>query len=147
MSNGSFNCNVTASASNLQRTEHLTRDFNGFNVKFLHFHLGNSNSKNPIFHRSFNLIHSHVLRQPESPRKLATAAFNPVPVMADGKRGELNWGLGISPENWGKKVEKMKDVEANDVVQGNQVEFTHRVTMELDPATFQSAMGPKGETK
>ncbi|KAK8668532.1 hypothetical protein V6N13_105985 [Hibiscus sabdariffa] len=67
--------------------------------------------------------------------------------MADGKRGELNWGLGISPENWGKKVEKMKDVEANDVVQGNQVEFTHRVTMELDPATFQSAMGPKGETK
>ncbi|KAK7843403.1 60s ribosomal protein l6-1 [Quercus suber] len=41
--------------------------------------LRNSNSKNPILHRSLNLIHLHILRQPETPHELATAPLDTMP--------------------------------------------------------------------
>ncbi|KAB2017935.1 hypothetical protein ERO13_D08G180101v2 [Gossypium hirsutum] len=57
----------------------LTRNLNGFEIRFLHFLFRNGNSNDPIFHGSFHLFHLHVFWQPEPPHELPTATFNPVP--------------------------------------------------------------------
>ncbi|KAK8288271.1 hypothetical protein V6Z11_D07G112200 [Gossypium hirsutum] len=59
--------------------ECLTNNINGFDIKFLYFHLRNSISNNLNFHGSFKLIHFYILWQPKSHHKMATATFNPVP--------------------------------------------------------------------
>ncbi|KAK7843402.1 hypothetical protein CFP56_012655 [Quercus suber] len=56
-----------------------TRDFNGLYIRFLHLHFRNSNSENPILHSSLDLIHLHILRQPETPHKLATTPLDTMP--------------------------------------------------------------------
>ncbi|XWS28760.1 hypothetical protein CRYUN_Cryun25bG0098900 [Craigia yunnanensis] len=65
----------------IKKTNHklLSRNLDGFDIRFIQFLLRNSNSKNPIFDGSFHLIHLHILRQPESPHELPTATFNPMP--------------------------------------------------------------------
>ncbi|RWR97320.1 hypothetical protein CKAN_02674800 [Cinnamomum micranthum f. kanehirae] len=56
------------------------RDINGFDVWLLHLLLRHCNSEHPILHSSFHLIHFGVLWQPESPKELAAAPLNAVPL-------------------------------------------------------------------
>nr|ACU15284.1 unknown [Glycine max] len=45
----------------------------------LNLFLRNSNSKNPIFHRSLHFIHFCILRQSEPPHELSTATLHAMP--------------------------------------------------------------------
>ncbi|KAF4374285.1 hypothetical protein F8388_002183 [Cannabis sativa] len=54
-------------------------DLNRFDIRLLHFLLGNSDSQHSILHCSLHLIHLRILRQPEPPEELPAAAFHPVP--------------------------------------------------------------------
>ncbi|TYH09259.1 hypothetical protein ES288_A07G080700v1 [Gossypium darwinii] len=61
-----------------QQQKHLPHPLS-VTYKFHHFLLGNSNSKDPIFHGSFHLLHLHIFWQPKPPHELPTATFNPMP--------------------------------------------------------------------
>ncbi|KAJ6927588.1 hypothetical protein NC651_011582 [Populus alba x Populus x berolinensis] len=57
----------------------LTRDFNRLDFRFLDLFFRHSHGKNSIFHRSLDLIHFCILRQPEPPQELATASLHTLP--------------------------------------------------------------------
>ncbi|RDX65856.1 hypothetical protein CR513_55442, partial [Mucuna pruriens] len=56
-----------------------TRDIYGLYIRFLNLLFGNSDSENPIFHRSFNLIYFGIIWQSEPPHELATASLHTMP--------------------------------------------------------------------
>ncbi|RDX83863.1 hypothetical protein CR513_35175, partial [Mucuna pruriens] len=56
-----------------------TRDIYGLYIRFLNLLFGNSDSKNPIFHRSLNLINLGIIWQSEPPHELATATLDTMP--------------------------------------------------------------------
>nr|ACU13976.1 unknown [Glycine max] len=57
----------------------LTRDLNVLHISLLNLFLGNSDSENPIFHRSLHFIHFCILRQSEPPHELAAATLHAMP--------------------------------------------------------------------
>ncbi|ESQ51460.1 hypothetical protein EUTSA_v10017313mg [Eutrema salsugineum] len=62
-----------------KRERNLTGDLNRFDISFLRLRFRHSHSQNSILHRSFHLIHLHILRQPKPPRKLPTRSLHTVP--------------------------------------------------------------------